>query len=66
MQRDRRRGIRALAVFALFVMALGVPSVSVFASKEVKTYPEEGKIVATGLSEWVINSKHQYAHTTQL
>ncbi len=63
MQRDRQRVIRALAVLALFVLALGLLPVSVFASKDAKTYPEEGKIVATGLSEWVINSKRQYART---
>jgi hypothetical protein len=38
-------------------------SVTGFATKEPKTYPEEGKIVATGLNEWVVNSQHQYVHT---
>ncbi|PYX29051.1 MAG: hypothetical protein DMG77_14315 [Acidobacteria bacterium] len=38
-------------------------SVTAFANKEPKTYPEEGKSVATGLTEWVVNSQHQHAHT---
>jgi hypothetical protein len=63
MQRGRQRGTRAFAVLAVFILALGLLSVTVFANKEPKTYPEEGKIVATGLSEWVVNSKHQSAHT---
>jgi hypothetical protein len=62
MEHDRQCGTRAFAVLAIF-LALGPLSLPAFANKEAKTYPEEGKIVATGLSEWVINSKHQYAHT---
>jgi hypothetical protein len=63
MQHDRQPGTRAFAVLAVFVLALSVLSVTAFANSEPKAYPEEGKIVATGLNEWVINSKHQYAHT---
>jgi hypothetical protein len=63
MQHDRQYGTRAFAVLAIFILALGLLSVTAFAKKEAKTYPEEGKIVATGLSEWVVNSQHQYAHT---
>jgi hypothetical protein len=63
MQRGRKQGTRAFAVLAVFILALGLLSITVFANKEPKTYPEEGKIVATGLSEWVVNSKHQHAHT---
>ena len=63
MQHDRPCGTRAFAVLAIFILALGLLSAPAFANKEAKAYPEEGKIVATGLSEWVINSQHQYAHT---
>jgi hypothetical protein len=63
MQDDRQPGIRAFAGLAVFILALGMLSVTATASNEPRTYPEEGKIVATGLNEWVINSKHQYAHT---
>ena len=63
MRRDRQRGTRAIAVLAVFILALSLLSVTVFAKKEPKTYPEEGKIVATGLSEWVVNRQHQHAHT---
>jgi hypothetical protein len=63
MQCGRQRGARAFAVLAVLILALTLLSVTVFANKGPKTYPEEGKIVATGLSEWVINSQHQHAHT---
>lgn len=63
MQHDRQPATRALAVLAVSILALGMLSVTAIANKEPKTYPEEGKIVATGVTEWVINSKHQYAHT---
>ena len=63
MHGDRQLGARAFPVLAVFVLALSLLSVTVFANKEPKTYPEEGKIVATGLSEWVVNGKHQHAHT---
>jgi len=63
MQHDRQPGTCAFAALAVFFLALGPLSVTVFANKDAKTYPEEGKIVATGLTEWVINNKHQYAHT---
>ena len=63
MQHDRQSGARAFAVLVVLILALGPLPANVFAKKEAKTYPEEGKIVATGLTEWVVNSKHQYAHT---
>jgi hypothetical protein len=63
MQRDRQCGTRASAVLAVSILALSLLCVAAFANKEPKTYPEEGKIVATGLSEWVVNSQHQHAHT---
>jgi hypothetical protein len=63
MHHDRQPGTLALAALNVFIVALGMLSVTAFASKEPKNYPEEGKIVATGLTEWVVNSKHQYAHT---
>ena len=63
MQHDRQGVTRALVVLAVFILALGLLSVTAFANKEAKTYPEEGKIVATGLNEWVINRQHQYSHT---
>jgi len=63
MQPDRQPGTRALAVLGVFILALGILSVTALASKEPRTYPEEGKILATGLTEWVVNSQHQYAHT---
>ena len=63
MQRDRQRGARAFAELAVFIVALSLLSVTAVANKEPKTYPEEGKILATGLTEWVINSQHQHAHT---
>lgn len=63
MQNDRQHGTRAFVALAVFVLALGLLPFSVFANKETKGYPEEGKIVATGLTEWVINNQHQHAHT---
>jgi hypothetical protein len=63
MQRGRQRGTRAFAVLAVFILALSLLSATVIANKEPKAYPEEGKIVATGLSEWVVNNQHQHAHT---
>jgi hypothetical protein len=63
MQDDRQSRTRVFAVLAVFILALSLPFVTVFANKEQKTYPEQGKIVATGLSEWVINRQHQHAHT---
>ena len=62
MQHDRHPRTRALAV-AGSILALAICPYTAFANKESKTYPEEGKIVATGLSEWVVNSQHKYAHT---
>ena len=58
-----RIGTRASKTVTVFVLVLGMLSASAFANKEPKSYPEEGKIVATGLTEWVINRQHQYAHT---
>ena len=55
-------GTRALAALSVFVLALSTLSATAFANKEPKAYPEEGKIVATGVTEWVINRQHQYAH----
>jgi hypothetical protein len=63
MQHHRQCGARAFAILALFILALGPFSVTVFAEKGAKTYPEEGKIIATGLTGWVVNRQHQYAHT---
>jgi len=63
MHIDRQPGTRALAVLVVFILALGVLSATAFGNKQPKAYPEEGKIVATGLTEWVVNSQHQYAHT---
>jgi len=63
MLRDRPFGTLPKGLIALFVLALGILPGIAFASKEPKTYPEEGKIVATGLNEWVINRQHQYSHT---
>ena len=61
MQRDRQLGARAFAVLAAFVLALSLLSVATFANKVPKTYPEEGKIVATGLSR--LGGTYQQAHT---
>jgi hypothetical protein len=63
MQLDRQCGTRAFAALTGLILALGLLSMTAFANKEPKTYPEEGKIVATGLSEWVVNRQHQHAHT---
>lgn len=57
-----RRAVCKFAVLVVFIVALVLPQ-CVFAKKESKTYPEEGKIVATGLTGWVINRQHQYVHT---
>lgn len=54
--------LRELAAFLAFIVAFGSPGY-VLAKKEPKAYPEEGKILSTGLTEWVINRQHQYAHT---
>jgi hypothetical protein len=58
-----KRGTLAIPVLAVFLLALTLLSATSFANKDPKSYPEEGKIMATGLSEWVSNSKHQHAHT---
>ena len=63
MLHDRQWGRRPLGLIPLFVLALGIVPGIAFASKEPKTYPEEGRIVATGLNEWVINRQHQFSHT---
>jgi hypothetical protein len=63
MQKDRPLGIRAFVAVAVFVLALGLLPFSALANKDAKGYPEEGKIMATGLTEWVINNQHQHAHT---
>ena len=63
MQLNTPSGVREFAIRVVVIaVSLSLPG-SVVAKKEAKTYAEEGKIVATGLTEWVINSKHQYAHT---
>ena len=63
MQHDRQQRRRAMAVLTVLILAFSMLPATAFAKKEAKTYPEEGKIMATGLTEWVVNSKHQYAHT---
>jgi hypothetical protein len=62
MQWDKQRKTRPFVATA-FVLALGLLSATTFANKEAKTYAETGKIVETGLTEWVVNSQHQHAHT---
>ena len=62
MQSSKRR-VRKLSVLVLLIAELASFPECVLAKKESKTYPEEGKIVATGLTGWVINRQHQYAHT---
>lgn len=57
----KARTLSRLALSAVLTVALGSPKC--IQAKDAKTYPEEGKIVATGLTEWVINRQHQYAHT---
>src|SRR5947209_6622875 len=59
MQPDKQRPF----VATVFVLSLGLLSTTAFANKETKTYGETGKIVETGLTEWVVNSQHQHAHT---
>ena len=56
----RESATRNLTFFVL-MLALTVPAYVL--AKNSKTYPDEGKIVATGHTEWVINRQHQYAHT---
>src|SRR5205085_8999005 len=63
MQHDRQSRTRARALWAMLILTVSMFSVNAFGKKEPKSYPEDGKIVATGLTEWVINNKHQYAHT---
>jgi hypothetical protein len=63
MLHDRQSGTRLLGLIALFVLALCTLPGIAFASKEPKTYPEEGKVMAMGLNEWVVNRQHQYSHT---
>ena len=57
----KRNLLNELAVWAVMMAAFVTSSFA--AKKDAKSYPEEGKIVATGLTGWVINSQHQYAHT---
>jgi hypothetical protein len=59
----RSNKVVTAAVLALFISPLGPPSVTAFAGKEAKAYPEEGKIVANGLTERVVNGQHKHAHT---
>jgi hypothetical protein len=63
MQHNRQPGTGVFASLAVSILALSLLSVTGLEAKEAKTYPEEGKIVATGLSGWVVNRQHQYAHT---
>jgi hypothetical protein len=63
MRKDRQPVVRTIAPFAVFILALSLLPLAAFANKDTKGYPEEGKIVATGLTEWVINNQHQHAHT---
>lgn len=60
---DRCSGKYPLAVLLVFVLALVMLSPAAFAGKDPKSYPDAGKIVATGVTEWVINRQHQFAHT---
>jgi hypothetical protein len=55
--------MRKYVLSVLLILMLGYFSQYLFAQKAGKTYGEEGKITATGLTEWVINRQHQYAHT---
>jgi len=61
MRLNTASGVFAIRVVVIALL-ISLPGY-VVAKKEARAYPEEGKIVATGLTEWVINSKHQYAHT---
>ena len=63
MQHNRQPETGVFAALAVSILALSLLPVTAFAAKEAKTYPEEGKIVATGLSGWVVNRQHQYSHT---
>jgi len=58
---NRLRALCNVVILICFTVALGSPGC--IQAKDAKSYPEEGKIVATGLTEWVINRQHQYAHT---
>lgn len=63
MQHDRCSRKPSSALLFVVVLALVMLSLTAFASKDPKPYPEAGKIVATGVTEWVINRQHQFAHT---
>jgi hypothetical protein len=63
MQHDRRSRKYPSVLVSVLVLALVMLSLNAFASKDPKPYPEVGKIVATGVTEWVINRQHQFAHT---
>jgi hypothetical protein len=51
MRRDRRNSPRILSVLILSIVALMFSTGSVLADKKPKTYPQEGKIIGTGINQ---------------
>ena len=53
---------RKLFPAIFFLLTLFLP-ITTFASKQPKTYPEEGKIVAVGLNTYSVGASKLYTHT---
>lgn len=63
MRRRRRIARNFIGVMILFILGLTSPAESAFAKKEPKSYPEEGKIVATGLNQYAtVNNQKKFTH----
>jgi len=54
MPSDNRKNVRLFAVLILCVLAVIVPTGTVSAKKQPKTYPEEGKVIAKGLHQYTV------------
>jgi hypothetical protein len=67
MQSDHRKNVRIFAVLILSVLAVIVSAGTVSAKKQPKTYPEQGKVIGTGLHSYTEiygqTPAEKYTHT---
>jgi len=53
MQHDRGFGRSITGALILFILALSFPVATISAKKQPKTYPEDGRIIGTGTSQFL-------------